>query len=45
MLFWFIVCKRAEDPSAYPIIGLEFFVMDQNLSRMGAWHLPWAHYL
>jgi hypothetical protein len=27
---------RADHTDAYPILGLEYFIMDQNLSLMGA---------
>ena len=35
----------ADHPSAYAIVGLEYFLLDQNLSMLGAPHStqPWAH--
>ena len=32
------MCGPADHPSAYAIVGLEYFLMDQNLSIMGARH-------
>ena len=32
------MCGHADHPSAYAIVGLEYFLMDQNLSMMGALH-------
>ena len=31
-------CLPADHPNAYAIVGLEYFLMDQNLSMMGAPH-------
>ena len=39
------MCGHADHPSAYAIVGLEYFLMDQNLSMLGAPHStpPSAH--